>query len=269
MNNKVAVVTGGRRGIGRGIAFALAEAGYRIVVIDLVDDEETSATLHGIAQRGRSAAFVAADIAAAEHAESVCSAANDAFGRVDVLVSNAGVMVKDRSVDVLHTSIESFDRLMQVNLRGTFFLMQAFARRMAAEPPAQNYRALITISSSNASMAKTTAGEYCISKAGLSMVNRILALKLAPHGIGCFEVRPGLIKTEMNAALHATYDPILTRGLSPIPRWGTARDVGATVATLANGTLAFSTGEIIHVDGGLHVPRSPFESPFVRDRLAT
>jgi NAD(P)-dependent dehydrogenase (short-subunit alcohol dehydrogenase family) len=129
-------------------------------------------------------------------------------------------------------------------------------------------RCIVTISSSNAQHAKVNGAEYCISKAGLSMVNKIFALQLAPHGIACYEVQPGLIKTDLNAALHTHYEPIVRHGLTPVRRWGTAEDVGRTVATLASGALPFVTGEVIHVDGGLHVPKSPFESPFVKDALA-
>jgi 3-oxoacyl-[acyl-carrier protein] reductase len=270
MENKVAVVTGGRRGLGRGICFSLAESGHDIVVIDLVNDEATEKTIAGINALGRQAAFVQGDIGSPESAGTLCLAAHDAFGRVDVLVSNAGVMVQDRTADVLQTTIESFDRLMSINLRGTFFLMQAFAQRMVtaqAEDP--GFRTLITISSSNASLAKTTGAEYCISKAGIAMANKVFALKLAPHGIACYEVQPGIMKTDMNVSLHEKYTPILSAGLSPIPRWGTDMDVGRAVCALASGALSFGTGEVIHVDGGLHIARSPFESPFVREKLAS
>jgi NAD(P)-dependent dehydrogenase (short-subunit alcohol dehydrogenase family) len=271
MNQKigrVAAVTGGRRGIGRAIALALAAQGWSVVVIDLQQDAQAQDTLDAIRATGSRAAFVKADISIAENAGQTAAEAFSAFGGMDALVNNAGVQVTDRSVDVLHASIESFDRLMDVNMRGTFFLTQAFANGMLRhKKDASGFSSIITISSANALHAKTRGAEYCISKAGLSMMNKILALQLAPHGIACYEVQPGLIKTEMNASMHAAYEPIVAGGLTPIRRWGFAEDVGATVATLAGGGLPFATGETLHVDGGLHIPKSPFESPFVRSQL--
>jgi len=263
-----AAVSGGRRGIGRAIAYALAEQGWNIVVLDLVDDDATRATLAGIRERGAQAAYVACDVAEVGRATAHFEQALAAFGRIDCLVNNAGVQVQDRDADLLSTTVESFDRLLEVNLRGTFFLTQAFARGLLAQAGPHGFRSIITISSSNAAHAKTRGAEYCISKAGLSMLNKVLALQLAPHGIACYEVQPGLIKTDMNASMHAAYEPVVAAGLTPMPRWGEAEDVGRVVATAATGGLPFCTGETLHVDGGLHVPKSPFESPFVRERLA-
>lgn len=265
----LAVVTGGRRGIGRGIALALAQSGHDVVLLDRTRDSDAERTLADVAALGARAAFVQADIAEVERACAVCDEVHAAFGRVDVLVNNAGVQVSDRKIEALDTSVESFDRLMNVNLRGTFFLTQAFARRMVTETPKrpEHPRSIVTISSSNAQHAKVNGSEYCISKAGLSMMNKVFALQLAPHGIACYEVQPGLIKTDLNASLHDLYEPIVRRGFTPIRRWGTPEDVGRAVATLAGGSLPFVTGEIIHVDGGLHVPKSPFENPFVKDAL--
>lgn len=266
---RVAVVTGARRGIGRSIALALADAGWDIVAIDLVDDAATRQTLDALRERGAAGTFLQADVAEVERAAETCRQAFAVFGRVDALVNNAGVQVADRSVDVLGATVESFDRLLHVNLRGTFFLSQAFARALIAQPPTEGaYRSIVTISSSNALHAKTRGAEYCISKSGLSMVNKLMALQLAPHGIACFEVQPGLIKTDMNQSMHAVYEPIVAEGLTPMPRWGYGEDVGRTVATLAGGGLPFCTGQTLYVDGGLHIPKSPFESPFVRARLA-
>lgn len=269
VEKRVAVVTGGRRGIGRGVAFALAESGFDLVLVDLITDDAAAAeTLAGVERRGARCRWLRADIAEVALATALCDDAHAVFGRVDVLVNNAGVQVADRTIDVLHTGVESFDRLLGVNLRGTFFVTQAFALRMVAGAAAQgNHRAIVTISSSNAEIAKTRGVEYCLSKSALAMLNKIFALQLAPHGIACYEVRPGLIKTDMNAALHARYEPLVNAGMTPMPRWGTAEDVGRTVAALAGGALRFCTGEVIHVDGGLHIARSPLENPFVRRQL--
>lgn len=268
-NRPVAVVTGGRRGIGRGIALALARTGKDVVVLDLARDADADSTLDAIAALGARAKFVQADIADVGRADAVCDEVWNALGRVDVLVNNAGVQVSDRGIDALHTTPDSFDRLMQVNLRGTFFLTQSFARRMVADPDSENYRCIVTISSSNALHAKVLGAEYCISKAGLSMVNKVFALQLAPHGIDCYEVQPGLIKTDLNAPLHEQYEPLVQQGLTPVKRWGTAQDVGGVVATLASGGLPFVTGEVLHVDGGMHVPKSLFENAFVKEKLAS
>lgn len=267
-NNRVAVVTGARRGIGRSIATALADAGWDIVILDLVDDEATQFTLGELERRRVGSTFIQADVADVAHSGDICRKSMAAFGRVDALINNAGVQVLERSVDVLGASVESFDRLMNVNLRGTFFLTQAFAKAMIQQTlPDDAFNSIITVSSSNALHAKTRGAEYCISKVGLSMMNKIMALQLAPHGIACFEIQPGLIKTEMNQSMHEAYEPIVAAGLTPIRRWGYGEDVGRTVATLACGGLPFSTGQTLYVDGGLHIPKSPFESPFVRAQL--
>ena len=268
-SNRVAVVTGARRGIGRSIVLSLAGAGWDIVAIDLIDDEETQKTRDALDRLNARYVFQQADIADVSRSAEFCKKAYAAFGRVDTLVNNAGVQVTDRGTDILNTTVESFDRLMNVNLRGTFFLTQAFARAMLANPTTDEvYRSIVTMSSSNAQHAKTRGAEYGLSKTGLSMLSKTMALQLAPHGIACFEVQPGLVKTDMNASMHAVYQPIVERGLTPIPRWAYGEDVGKTVATLAGGGLPFCTGQTIYVDGGLHIPKSPFESPFVRDHLA-
>jgi 3-oxoacyl-[acyl-carrier protein] reductase len=262
---RVAAVTGGRRGIGRAICLALAQQGWSVVVIDLLEDAQAAQTLAAIRAHGVGATFVQADISQVELAGETAARAMAAFGRVDVLVNNAGVQVSNRDTDMLGTTVESFDRLMNVNLRGTYFMTQAFANAMLKQP--DGAQAIITITSSNALHAKTRGAEYCVSKAGLSMMNKILALQLAPHGIACYEIQPGLIKTDMNASMHAKYEPIVSAGLTPVARWGLPEDVAVTVATLAGGGLRFVTGEAIHVDGGLHIPKSPFENPFVRRQL--
>ena len=265
---RVAVVTGGRRGIGRAICLALAEQGWSVLLIDLVRDEAAEETLAALKAHGCEAEFLEADIADVEHAADTAQRAFAAFGRVDVLVNNAGVQVTDRGVDTLGTTVQSFDRLMGVNTRGTFFLTQAFANAMIRQPrDASILSSIITISSSNALHAKTKGAEYCMSKAGLSMMNKVFALQLAPHGIACYEVQPGLIKTDMNASMHAKYEPVVAAGLTPVARWGYPEDIGLTVATLAGGGLRFVTGETIHVDGGMHIPKSLFENPFVQRQL--
>lgn len=250
----VALVTGGNRGIGRGIAWSLAGAGFDLVVLDLVRSEDTEHTLAGVHERGAGAEFVAADIAdVAGHAVAL-DAAWAMAGRIDCLVNNAGVSVAQRG-DMLEVTPASFDHVIGVNLRGTFFLTQAVARRMIAEAAGRHPRSIITVTSSNAEIASPERAEYCVAKAGLAMMVRLLAVRLAAAGIGAYDIRPGLIHTDMTRAATAKYDRMIEDGFTPIARWGEPEDVGRAVAVLARGELSFVTGESIHVDGGLHIHR--------------
>lgn len=252
----VALVTGAKRGIGRGIAVSLAERGFDIVLNDLEHDQAANETLEHLQGLGARVAFVAADISSLEDHAGMVEAAFAAFDTLDCLVNNAGVSVAQRG-DLLEVTPESFDRVMGINLRGTFFLTQEVAQRMLSETRAENDppRSIITISSFNAVGVSIDRAEYNISKASLSMMVKLFAVRLAPHGIGVFEVRPGVIRTDMTAVAKDKYDRLIAEGLTPMPRWGEAEDVGRAVAVLAGGDLGFSVGEVIHVDGGLSVPR--------------
>ncbi|MGH6944872.1 MAG: 3-ketoacyl-ACP reductase [Geminicoccaceae bacterium] len=248
----VALITGGRRGIGRGIALALAEAGFDLVINDLERDQDAEATLVAAAERGARGRFVAADIADLGAHPSLVDGALGAFGRLDCLVNNAGVSALARG-DLLDVSIESYDRCLSTNLRGPFFLTQRVARAMLEMPAAAGGppRSIVTITSVNAEIASISRGEYCISKAGTSMLTRLFALRLALHGIGVFEVRPGIIRTSMTAPVAERYDELIREGITPIARWGEPEDVGRAVATLATGGLPFTAGQVVFVDGGL------------------
>jgi NAD(P)-dependent dehydrogenase (short-subunit alcohol dehydrogenase family) len=250
----IALVTGARRGIGRGIAYALAEAGFDLVVNDAIDDAATRETLDAIRGRGRRATLAQGSIAdLAGHARLV-EQAFGAYGTLDCLVNNAGIQVKVRG-DLLDVTPESFDELLAVNLRGTFFLTQAVARRMLAETrrPDDSPRSVVTVSSVNARIAGPNRAEYCIAKTGLTMMNQLFALRLADAGIMCFEIRPGIIRTDMTAPAKERYDRLIAEGFTPVRRWGEPADVGRTVAALASGALPFNTGDAFHVDGGLHI----------------
>ena len=251
----VALITGGRRGIGQGIAFALADAGFELVINDLERDAEAEATLAGVRERGAKASFVAADIADLAAHPGLVDAAFAACGRLDCLVNNAGVSVLSRG-DLLDVAPESYDRCLTVNLRGPFFLTQRIARRMLEQAPLAGGppRSIVTITSVNAETPSISRGEYCISKAGAAMLTRLFALRLAPHGIGVFAVRPGIIRTSMTAASAERYEREIAEGLTPIARWGEPADVGRAVATVATGRLPFSVGQVIYVDGGLSLP---------------
>lgn len=251
---KVAIVTGARRGIGRAIAGCLADAGFDLVLNDLERDaafEETSRSLH---ERGATAVAVIGDIAEPSTHRAICDAATRELGRIDCLVNNAGIQVSRRE-DLMRVTPESFDRLMHVNLRGTFFLTQAVAARMIEDADHREGRCIVTISSANAAMASVEKAEYCIAKTGLSMMNKLFALRLARHGIACHEIQPGLIDTDMIAPAHAAYSERIREGLTPIQRWGAPADIGRTVAALAQGALPFTTGHAFQVDGGLQLAR--------------
>jgi NAD(P)-dependent dehydrogenase (short-subunit alcohol dehydrogenase family) len=249
----VALVTGARRGIGRACGEKLAAAGFDIAATDLVLDEACEEARQSFAQGGAKAAFFAHDLAdVATHAKLVDDVMTR-FGRLECLVNNAGRGAAKRD-DVLDLSPENFDLVMNVNLRGTLFLTQAVAKAMLAAPAPQP-RSIITITSVSAAMASPERTDYCISKAGLSMAMQNFALRLAPHGIAVFEVRPGIIRTDMTAPVAGRYDEAIGAGLVPMKRWGEPDDVAQAVAGLASGRFAFATGSVIAADGGLSLPR--------------
>ena len=250
---KSAFVTGAGRGIGRAIAVALAERGFAVAVNDLPHSGDLHETVEGIRARGTRAIAVPGDVADLAGHEAMLDAVWSAFGGCDCLVNNAGISVEKRG-DLLEVTPQSFDRLLSVNLRGPFFLTQAVARRMLATP-SPRFRCIVTISSTNAYAASPDRAEYCISKTGLSMMSKIFAARLGGDGICTYEVRPGVIRTAMTAVVQQKYDAMFASGLAPIARWGEPEDVGRAVATLAEGALAYSTGEVVHVDGGMSVIR--------------
>jgi NAD(P)-dependent dehydrogenase (short-subunit alcohol dehydrogenase family) len=250
---KVALVTGGRRGIGRGVALALAKDGFDIVVNDVIGDGDAEETLRLIAEAGGAGDFVEADIADLGAHAGLVDRAYQRFGRLDCLVNNAGVMCVRG--DMLAATPEDYDRVLGVNLRGTFFLTQTTARRMIAEDPVRSGRTIVTITSANSVMVSPEKTPYCISKSALSMVVQLFGVRLAEHGIAAFEIRPGFIRTPMSAPVRERFTTMIEAGATPIRRWGEAEDVGRTVASLATGALPYSVGQPINVDGGLLVFR--------------
>jgi len=254
MNESVALVTGARRGIGKAIALALAEAGFDIAVSDMQPSQELDAVCAAIRAKGRRALAVISDLANIQGHDALLQSVEDELGQVDCLVNNAGVSVMSRG-DLLDVTPESYDRCLDVNTRGTFFLMQAFGRRAVAQRDAAQgrNRSIITVTSSNALAASPQRGEYCISKAGLSMATTLFSLRLAELGIRVYEVQPGLIETEMTAPSKARYDALIEQGATAIDRWGRPDEVATTVRTLATGGLPYSVGQAIRVDGGLLV----------------
>jgi len=252
----VALITGGRRGLGRGIAWAMAESGFDILLADLERDTSAEETLAGIAQRGRRGEFAAADIADLGGHAALIERVYSTFGVLDCLVNYAGVTV-DRRGDLLEATVASYDRVMNVNLRGTFFLTQAVAKRMVADArrPEAPHRSIVIVSSVNAVLPAPDRPEYAFSKTALSMMAKMFALRLAAAGIAVYEIRPGIMRTEMTAPVAERYERWIAEGVVPQKRWGEAGDVGRTVATLASGALPFTTGEPFHVDGGLHIQK--------------
>jgi len=250
-----ALITGSSRGIGLGIAKALAAQGFNIVLNAPNQSESLDKAEKEILSTGVKVKKLIYDIADTHSHQQFIDEAFAAFGSLDCLVNNAGVSVQSRG-DLLEVSIESFDEQININLRGTFFLTQAFAKRMLeSKAPNNNFRSIITISSSNAVAASIERGEYCMAKSALTMMNKLFAVRLAEQGIRCYEVRPGLIETDMTRGVKNKYDKLLAEGFSPVNRWGQPEDVGEAVAALAGGAMKFSTGDEIHIDGGLLISR--------------
>lgn len=249
----VALVTGARRGIGAAIALALARAGFDIAITDIAEDDDARATLAALRAAGAKAHFLRSDLAdTTDHARVVAEVVSQC-GAIDCLVNNAGVPSPTRG-DLLELTPEAFDQVLDVNLRGTFFFTQAVASHMRAAA-SRSARSIITVSSVSAELASPERGEYCISKAGLAMLTKLFALRLAPHGIAVFEVRPGVIRTPMTAGVADKYDRRIADGLVPMGRWGEPEDIGAAVVALASGQFQFATGSVINLDGGLAIPR--------------
>ncbi len=246
-----AFVTGARRGIGRAIALALAGAGFDVAVNDVADSAELQATVGEISTRGVKAVAVIGDISDLAAHGPMLDKAEAALGALTTLVNNAGVSVQNRG-DLLDVTAESYDRCLNVNTRGTFFLTQTFAKRLQ---PSENHRSIVTISSANATGVSITRGEYCISKAGVSMMSKLFAARLSNEGVGVYEIQPGFIETDMTAPSKARYDKLIDEGLTVIKRFGTPEEVGRIALTLAQGLLPYTTGQIIQADAGLMMVR--------------
>ena len=244
----MALITGGSRGIGRGIALGLARIGYDVAINYASNDAAAKETAQQCSKHGRRAEIVQADIANANDRQKLVQSCRKTFGRLDLLVNNAGVAPEVRA-DILEASEESFDRLININVKGPYFLTQLVAKWMIDQRAGK----IVTISSVSAYTASTTRGDYCIAKAALSMITPLYAARLAEHGIRVYEIRPGIIETDMTATVKAKYDKLIGEGLTPIKRWGTPDDVAKAVAAIAQDLFPFSTGEVINVDGGFHI----------------
>lgn len=246
-------VTGARRGIGRGIAFGFADAGYDVVVNDLVAENEAEETLAGLRERGAKTAYVQGNVSDLKSIPAIAEKAFSAFGGLECLVNNAGISVRKRG-DILEVTPESYNEVMDVNLRGPFFLTQEIARRMIATTSPLP-RSIISLSSANATLVAPDRAEYCLSKTGVSMMTKLFAVRLGETGIAVFEIRPGIIRTDMTAVVKDKYDRLINDGLTPVKRWGEPEDIAKVATSLASGNFHFSTGDAFHVDGGLFIHR--------------
>jgi 3-oxoacyl-[acyl-carrier protein] reductase len=250
----VALVTGARRGIGLGIAKALAVKGFDLAITDVVRDEASQSAINALKQLGAKALFVEADLAnLSSHAETAQAVARE-FGRIDCLVNNAGIGSKVRG-DFIDLKPDNYDAIFDINLRGTVFFTQAVLRLMLAQPDITEPRSIINITSVSAEMTSPERLDYCMTKAALAAFTQGLALRLADQAIGVFDVRPGIIRSDMTSAAAAKYDKLIAGGLVPMKRWGEPDDLGRIVASLASGDFNFATGSVINADGALSISR--------------
>lgn len=262
-NQPVAVVTGGSRGIGKAIALELAGLGYTVAISHFdfspagePDESAALATARQIEALGVDCRSLRADVANRADREKLIACVAEHFGRCDLLVNNAGVAPAKRA-DLLEATEESFERVMRINLQGPYFLTQAVARWMIQQKQQHPERPcrIVNTSSISAYTSSPARGEYCISKAGISMMTALYADRLAEHGIGVFEIRPGIIATDMTATVKDKYDKLIGEGITPIRRWGLPEDIAKAVGAIAEGRLDFSTGQVLNVDGGFHLRR--------------
>lgn len=252
---KTALVTGGSRGIGFGIVRQLARDGFRVVIAARSPLAPDAPQLRELEALGAQYLFVTADVSVEEDRKRLVETTIAHFGRIDVLCNNAGVAPVARK-DLLEMDEESFDRLLTINTKSTMFLSQRVAKQMLMQEPVDGCRGIIVNTSSvSARISSISRGEYCVSKAGISMLTTLFADRLAGEDIFVYEVRPGIIATDMTQAVKGKYDALFAQGLCPISRWGTPKDVGNAVSVLCSGKLRYSTGIHIDVDGGLHIQR--------------
>jgi 3-oxoacyl-[acyl-carrier protein] reductase len=248
---RTAIVTGGTRGIGLGIATALAAEGWQLVVSGVRPAADVIATIEALTAAGAPVHYCASDIAVAADRARLVAESLERFGAIDALVNNAGRAPAVRA-DILDAGEESFETLIRTNLQGPYFLTQLVARLMLERGRGAG---VVFVTSVSAELASINRGDYCVSKAGLAMAARLFALRLAAHAIPVFEVRPGVIATDMTARVKDVYDQRIADGLVPEGRWGTPADVGRVVAALLRGDAPYATGSVVHVDGGLALGR--------------
>lgn len=246
---KTVIVTGASRGIGRAISLKLAADGFIVIAAARANAEKAADYIAELTAISPESIYVSADISVTEDRVRLVDTAFEHFGRLDILVNNAGVAPTERR-DILEMTEESMQRLLDINLKGTFFLTQYAASQMLAHSCGEM---IVNVTSMSAYTASINRGEYCISKAGLAMVTELFAARLAEAGINVYEIRPGIIRTDMTAGVTEKYEALIAGGLLPISRMGTPEDIAKAVSAVASGALPYSTGEVINVDGGFHI----------------
>ncbi len=253
---KVALVTGGSRGIGLGIVTQLAQQGFNMAINGVRPKEGVVDVLASIKAHGVEVIYCQGNVALSADRAKILQEVKDHFGQLNILVNNAGIAPRERR-DVLSTSEASFDEVLDTNLKSCYFLTQAAANWMIEQKESNPdfSGSIINISSISATVASVNRGEYCVSKAGISMVTQLFAARLGEYFIPVYEVRPGVIATDMTAGVKEKYDNLIAQGLCVQPRWGTPEDVGKAVGALAAGSFPYSTGQVFMVDGGLTMPR--------------
>ena len=252
---QVACVTGAASGIGLAIAKALAGKGYRVAIVDIHNAQDMEETLHSLDGDGHT--YIQADISNASDRESILNGIKKHCNRLDLLVNNAGVAPKQR-MDILEVSEDSYDRVMGINLKGPFFLTQILTNYMIelTQSGIVERPKVVNISSISAYTSSTARPEYCLSKAGISMMTKLYADRLSEYGINVYEIRPGIIKTPMTETVQAKYDRmIFEENLLPINRWGLPEDIADAVVSVTTGAFDYSTGQVFNVDGGFHLRR--------------
>jgi NAD(P)-dependent dehydrogenase (short-subunit alcohol dehydrogenase family) len=254
--NRTALITGGTRGIGLGIAKELAAKNFDLVLNGMRPGHQVSEVLAEVESIGGQVAYAQGNIGSATGREKIIQTVKDEFGQLNVLVNNAGVAPMDRN-DILRTTEESYDRVMDINLKGCYFLTQLAANWMVYQKEENDsfVGCIVNVSSVSATTASVNRGEYCISKAGIAMVTQLFAVRLGDFGIPVYEVRPGVIKTDMTAGVQEKYDRLFKEGIAVQKHWGLPKDVGLAVAALAEMSFPYSTGQVIMVDGGLTIRR--------------
>ena len=256
IEQKVAVVTGAARGIGYSIALQLARDGCAIAIFDISEPEKVEENIKELKKECQPVLYFQGDRAQSKDHDNFCKQVMKEYGRIDFLINNAGVAPRVR-MDILETTEESFDFVLDINLKGTFFLTQAVANIMVQQMEENSHfkPKIINIGSLSSYTSSPSRGEYCISKAGVSMITKLFADRLSELNIYVYEIRPGIIFTDMTKTVKDKYDKLIANGITPIKRWGYPEDVAKAVSVCCSGKLDFSTGEIINVDGGFHLKR--------------
>jgi NAD(P)-dependent dehydrogenase (short-subunit alcohol dehydrogenase family) len=249
---KVALITGGSRGIGLGIATELAKAGFHLAVNGVREETAVSEVLTELRRLGTDVIYLQGDISSKTNRQKIVEETLNCFGHINVLVNNAGIAPRER-MDILEAGEESFEHLLKVNLQGPYFLTQLVANQMIKQNHQYGFCCIINISSVSATVASVNRGDYCISKAGIAMATRLWASRLGEYDIPVYEIRPGVIRTDMTSAVAEKYDRLFKEGMALQRRWGTPEDVGKAVAAMATGFMPYSTGQVVLVDGGMTV----------------